>query len=251
MPIKFLLRILFILSVLATEAQVLEGIIYDETTAVKQVSVINKTQNILVVTNEYGQFKINAHPFDSIAVVSPLHQPLAFKVIKEHFKTTQTYHLISMVNELDEVLVSADKTEEFDLSAYNSSLRQQIRNDMKNNPGQYALHYSRYGLDFARLFGLIASLLKKDKAGEPITYADSYDLHSLFQDNSFFNQELLVSNLGIKKDHSFLFFEYCAAKGLETALLKDESKLELLDSLVIRSNEFKLILDKTKNERDR
>lgn len=235
---------------LATEAQILEGIIYDETTAVKQASVINKTQNILVVTNEYGQFKIEAHPYDSIAIVSPLHQSLAFKVIKKHFNTTQTYHLISIVNELDEVLVSADKAVEFDLSTYNSSLRQQIRNDMKNNPGQYVLHYSQYGLDFTRLFGLIASLLKKNKADEPISYVDSYDLHSLFQDNSFFNQELLVSNLGINKDHSFLFFEYCAAKGLETALLKEDSKLELLDSLVHRSNEFKLILDKTKNERD-
>ncbi|WP_115461991.1 peptidase associated/transthyretin-like domain-containing protein [Winogradskyella aurantiaca] len=229
-----------------SKAQVLKGYVYDEESAVKRVSVINQTQKILALTDERGQFEINAMLFDSIAIISSFHEIVSFRVDSSSLSSVQTYHLKSSLNQLDEVIVTADSKKKFRLKKFNASIRQQILNDIKNNPGKYSVNSSQYGLDLVQLFGLISSLFKKKKTKESVVYAQPYDLDSLFNKSRFFNHNLLHSALGIKDEHEFLFFEYCTARGISSSLLDDRLQLELLDSLVIRSKEFKSIVQKSK-----
>lgn len=157
------------------------------------------------------------------------------------------FQLKSVINELDEVVIADRRKKKFNVGEYNKSLQSQIQEDIINNPGLYGGAASKYGLDFVALFGLVKSLFRKKGAREPeIIYMTSYDLKQLFDSSNFFSKTILNSSLGIDTEHSFLFYEYCTARGLNKTLLLKERELELLDSLVIRSTEFKDFLKEAK-----
>ncbi|MDP5082221.1 MAG: hypothetical protein NWP87_06145, partial [Winogradskyella sp.] len=97
---------------------------------------------------------------------------------------------------------------------------------------------------FIYLIAEVVKLFKKNKVKatvyKPITYKQ---MDSLFDKSSFFNKELITHNLKIPADKAKLFYDFCEAKYMSSALLKDENKMQLLEQLVLNSQLFLILLE--------
>jgi hypothetical protein len=93
-------------------------------------------------------------------------------------------------------------------------------------------------MDFIAIASLITKLFKKRTVEEPMQMANYYDLKTLFESDSYFNSEFLISELKIESQNHSLFFDFCEAKGIEKQLLLKENKLLLAEILVEYSNQF-------------
>lgn len=231
---------------LALNAQTLKGKIYDAAGTVKNIKVLNETQNRITATNDKGNFSINAKVNDTILFESLFYYPKAVILNNTHFEDIAVFELKRIVSELDEVEVKAEREQPvFEEQTYNIELQNLIAEDIKNHPEKYKPVAAAYGVDFIALIGLVAKLLKnknKYKAAiySPITYKQ---MDSLFSKSSFFNKRLVNENLRIPEDKTHLFYDFCAAKQLSSEFLKDGKKMQLLELLVLNSQLFLILLE--------
>lgn len=65
---------------------------------------------------------------------------------------------------------------------------------------------------------------KKVRAPE-IVYPSPEDLERLFASDAFFTPKLLSEDLNISEAYKHLFFEYCSAQNIDTALIKQKKHL--------------------------
>ncbi|WP_165805983.1 carboxypeptidase-like regulatory domain-containing protein [Marixanthomonas spongiae] len=236
----FILLILFGLFSSQLQAQEISGRVYDDASALPGVTVFNSNEKTAVVTNEDGAFTIKATIGDTLTFQSSFHISQDKIITMAEYRTLLIVELKQKVNTLDEVLLSG-KEKEFDVEKYNADLSKQIENDIKNNPFDYGKAPAGGGVNLLALVKLAISIFKK-KPEKQIIYATQTDLIHLFNEDEFFTETLLESTLKIPKHYKNLFLDYCAAKQIEEDLLKEENKFQLLDILVISSNEFKEIL---------
>lgn len=228
-------------------AQTLKGKVYDATSTVKNIKVFNETQNRVTATNEVGSFNINAKVNDTILFESLFYHPKAIILNQTHFEGIAVFELKKIVNALDEVEIKAEpKQPVFEVKAYSIELQNLIKEDIKNNPGLYQPAGATYGVDFVYLIGQLAKLFKSKNSKyqkevyKPITYTQ---MDSLFNKSSFFNKRLVTEDLKIPKDKANLFYDFCAAKQLNSELLKDNKKMQLLEYLVLNSQLFLILLE--------
>lgn len=231
---------------LGLNAQTLKGKIYNTTTTVKNIKVFNDTQNRVTATNENGHFNINAKVNDTILFESLFYHPKVVILNQTHFDGVAVFEVEKIVNELDEVEIKAEPEQPvFTEEVYNNELQNIIKEDIKNNPHLYQPAGATYGVDFIAIIGLVAKLLKnKNKYKAPIYKPIKYtQMDSLFGKSSFFNKQLITENLKIPADKAHLFYDFCEAKQLSSALLKDEKKMQLLEQLVLNSQLFLILLE--------
>ena len=83
---RLLLLILFLWSSLTSiQSQTLKGKVYDSKSTVKDIKVLNKTQNRLTVTDENGDFSIVANINDTISFESVFYHPKLVVAKQIHF----------------------------------------------------------------------------------------------------------------------------------------------------------------------
>jgi len=230
----------------ALQAQTLKGKVYDTTGTVKNIKVLNETQHQVTATDEKGDFSISAQVNDTIFLESLFYHPEVVILKQSHFDTIAIFEIKRIVSELDEVEVKAEPEQPvFEVESYNVELHNLIKEDIKNNPGLYQTAKATNGMDFIAIIGLVAKLLKrkdnyKAPIYNPITYAQ---LDSLFSKSSIFKKQLVTENLKIPEDKVNLFYDFCAAKQLSSALLKDKKQMQLLEQLVLNSQLFLILLE--------
>ena len=242
---QFLFLIFLLCSTFVLSAQTLKGKVYDATGTIRNIKVLNDTQNRVTATNKDGDFSIIAKVNDTILFESIFYHPKAIILKQIHFDDIAVFELKKIVSELDEVEVIAEPEQPiFKEETYNVELHNLIKEDIKNNPGLYQPAGANYGVDFVYLIGQLAKLFKSKKYKtpiyEPITYTQ---MDSLFTNSSFFNKRLIAENLKIPEDTAFLFYDFCEAKYISSELLKEEKKMQLLDQLVLNSQLFLILLE--------
>jgi hypothetical protein len=244
---RFLLFfILFLLFIFKLPAQTLSGKVYDTKSVVKDMKVINKTQNILTITNKDGDFSIDAKVNDTISFQSIFYHPLEVVLKQSHFDDINVFEVEEIVSELDEVEIQSEPEQPvFEEETFNKEFRNLIKEDMKRNPHLYMPEEAYYGGNLLALIDLVAKLFKKkNKYKEPIYKPITYkQMDSLFATSSFFNKRLVTENLKIPEDKAKLFYDFCSAKGISSELLKDENKIMLLEELVVNSQLFLILLE--------
>ncbi len=228
-------------------SQEISGRVYDDSSVVPGVTVFNANQKTAVVTNEDGAFSIRAVTGDSITFQSAFHESQTKIISLKDYSTILVVELKKKVNTLAEVLLSS-KEKEFDLEEYNIDFNAQLQKDRENNPLDYGAAPVNGGVNLMTLVKLAISIFKK-KPEKEIIYATQTDLIHLFKEDKFFTQTLLENTLKIPKQYKNLFLDYCAAKQIEESLLKEENKLQLLDLLVVSSNEFRDIIAKYEDDK--
>lgn len=244
-----MLRLIFIFFLVCAPftlvAQTLKGKVYDETTNLKNIKVRNETQNRFTLTDDDGDFDIIASVNDTIIFQSLFYHPKVVILNVTHFQDIVVFELEKIVSELDEVEIIAEPVQTvFELETYNIELQNLIQEDIKNNPHLYRPQGENYGVDFIYLIAEVVKLFKKNKVKAPVYKPITYkQMDSLFDKSSFFNKELITHNLKIPTDKAKLFYDFCEAKYLSSALLKDENKMQLLEQLVLNSQLFLILLE--------
>ena len=226
-------------------AQTLNGKVYDAKAPIKNINVFNKTQNRVTVTNEDGNFSIEAKVNDSILFQSIFYHNKTIVLKDFHFNGVAVFELKEILTELDEVEVKAEPEQPvFKEETYNVELQNILKEDIKNNPHLYKPAGATYGVDFVYLIGAVVKLFAKDKPKKPNYHPISYtQMDSLFNKSSFFNEQLITENLKIPSDKKYLFYDFCEAKQISSKLLKDENKMQLLEELVLNSQLFLILLE--------
>ena len=127
-------------------AQTLNGKVYDASGTVKNVKVFNKTQNRVTVTNNNGNFSLEAKVADTISIESVFYHPKIIALQAYHFDGTAVFEIKEILTELDEVEVKAAPEElVFVEETYNAQLKNMIQEDIKNHPEKYKPAASTYG----------------------------------------------------------------------------------------------------------
>jgi len=227
-------------------SQTIKGKIYDAESTVNGAKIFNLTQNLMVYSDEEGNFQIKASINDQIAISTLFHEPQMIVLSKKDFDDVIVIELKKTVNELDDVYLNKIKEKEFEVSKTESQMTTQIKKDVELRPELYTPPPNT-NMDFIAIAGLIAKLFKKKKVEEPST-ATYGELTHFFETDSFFNEQFLSSELKIDKDYHPLFVDFCEVKGIEQTLLLKENQLPLIDTLVVYGKEFSTLIEEYKKD---
>lgn len=227
-------------------SQEISGKIYGEKEVAQYVMVINITNETSTYSDEYGDFEIKADLNDTLAFISSFYEEK--KLLIDDFKLKEKFvvQLKEKINQLDEVVVNnMVGVKEFNIEEYNIEFKNQIGEDVKKNPYTYEPQ-SDGRLDIIKAGNFIGErigeLFKKRGEGTSynnVTYITFKDLDTLFSNNSFFNDALLMNKLEISTENKFLFFSLCEEEKLNSTLLRKENEFLLLDELIKQVSVFK------------
>ncbi|MEH6406561.1 MAG: hypothetical protein V7767_04705 [Leeuwenhoekiella sp.] len=215
------------------------GKVYAEDHVLADVLVRNITQDKRTVTDENGDFTIDARLNDSIVFASSFHEKIGFKIEQFQLDEVWVVELKERLNELDQVNLVETRNDEFSVQNYSKDFNESIKKDIEDKNGLYNAPPNGNG----NLMGLVSLIPKLFKSKKPKYKAVDYnDLVNLFDDNRLFNKKLLVDQLNIPEKYHNLFFEYVGAKNINYSLLDEKNQFQLLDRLVNYSVEFQDII---------
>ena len=87
--------------------QTIEGKVFDSFAVVKDMKVLNKTQNRLTVTDQDGNFSIVARVNDTLTFNSIFYHPLKVALKPYHFEDISIFEVKKVTSQLDEVNIKA------------------------------------------------------------------------------------------------------------------------------------------------
>jgi hypothetical protein len=220
------------------------GKVYDDEAIVSGAKVINRTKNTLTYTDTNGNFKVEASINDSIVFKSLFHHEKIVVLKKSDFDDSIVIELKKAINDLNEVLIKKEPdSKPFDPLETNTTMKNQILEDIKRNPHLYSKG-SNGNMDFIAIAKLIAGLFKSKKPKEAaITFVSYDELVKLFKTDTYFNDQFLKTELEIEEDYKYLFYQFCEATSIESKLLLVENRFYLLDDLLKCSDAFLEILN--------
>lgn len=240
--------LILLLLPLGLVAQTVKGIVYDAETTVKGALIVNMSQNIMTYTNDEGDFKIEAKTKDTLYISSLFHTKTIKVISEQDFKHVVVIEVKKTINELDAVLLRDEREKKFDSIKMESQINNQIKEDIKRHPYKYGVQ-PKGNIDFVAIAKMIGRLFKKKKnIKEPIIPITFKQFETLFKNNSFFNEELLIIDLNISKEYQTLFFDYCDAQEIDSKLLSKDKQIDLLEELVVCSQEFLKIIAESKKD---
>ena len=229
--------ILFIFAPFIVFSQTITGKIYDHFSIAKNVTINNRSQGYVSHSDENGDFEIQAKVNDTLVFESILYKSKEITLKQIHFEGVYTVELKQLLNELDQVTLSTvQKNKTFDKKTYTSDLKESIKTDIKLNPYKYTK--PNPNMDIGAIIGMIVKLFKKKKKDISKSRIKHQQLDSLFRKDLVFNKKFLTKSLGIQKTHVQLFFSYCEAKELESALLDSSKRLEFTDLMFKLSEDY-------------
>lgn len=230
-------------------SQNIKGKIYDDESTVRGATILNKTQNIVTYSDDAGNFKLNATINDSLVIRSLFHIEQRIIIKEHHFNDVLVIELKKSINTLDEVFLKKQpELKPFDPVETNTTLKNQILEDIKRNPHLYGKSPSG-NFDLIAVGKLIGKLFKSKKPTQAISKPATYaQLDQLFQTNEYFNNDFLKMELKITLDYTYLFLEFCTAQSIDSKFLLTENRFLLLDILLKCSTEFLEIIDSQKKE---
>ena len=239
--------LLFLLVSFNSYSQNLEGRIFDQEEAVKDIEVINLSKNVKTYSNEEGYFSIRASVNDSIQMQSLFHESKIFVVNPSHFQDAQVFQLKKRVNELTEVNIYKESDSiQFKEKEQSANLKKSVEADMAKYPLLYEKQKPVYAVDLVVIAGYISKLFKKKPPSlKNIQYGD---LTKLFETSSFFTTDMLTEELNIPEKYIPLFFEYCEVQYFDRSLLEKDNELILLDELDKTSKSFIKLLEEHNNK---
>ncbi|NRB59178.1 MAG: hypothetical protein HRU50_04465 [Winogradskyella sp.] len=237
---------LLISTIFYVNGQTLKGKVYDSKSVVKNIKVRNTTQNRFTVTDKNGDFEIIAKISDTLSFESLFYEPLTVEVKQFHLDDISVFEIKKLVSQLDEVEIKAEPEQPvFEAETFNQEFKDMIKEDIKKNPHLYMPKDSYGGgVNLLAVIDLVAKLFKSKKPKVPVYHPLTYDqLDSLFTKSSFFNKRLVKEDLKIPENKTNLFFDFCSAKGISSALLKEDKQMELLEEFVINSELFLMLIE--------
>lgn len=213
---------------------------YDADGVIQNFEIINKTQNILVQTDENGFFQISANIGDRIIFNSITYQRYDLIVSEEHLQDRVVIELRTDVNNLDEV--NLIKMREFDPVILNKDFTAMLENDRKEHPYLYQEPNAQGNLMNLVSF-ILGKIIKKKDAPEVIPKLTYNDFQILFSTDPLLNDSFLHGELHIPKGLKNFYLDYLDSLSWSSELLHQDNRLELFQKLYDSSKDYLLLLE--------
>ncbi|MBC6999495.1 hypothetical protein [Cytophaga sp. FL35] len=204
-------------------------------------NVINITTEDAVISNDGGQFAIEAKVGDELAFSAVNYQ---LKVVKLTQAMIDNGRLVvevkEKITELDEVVVSPENQERF-LAVKNQEFKEiEYEIDRSTEVENTALSQSERGmengLNFVNIFKALAKAAQKDDVERP-RLKMSEVLRQVYDD------EFFVVDLKLSQDQILDFLSYVDTRAPEYNLLLKQNEFELIDFLVTESKAYRKQVD--------
>ena len=232
-------------------AQTVTGKVYDSISTLENIKITNLLSKQITVTDANGTFQIKGKIGDTLQISSLFYNEQKVVLKAYHFHESVVIELKQIFNNLDEVqLIAPYKDTLADVKTVEATLKNQISEDIKNNPHLYSKQPTTGGIDIIQVIGVVAKLFEnKDKYVAPPFIEMTYDdLESLFENSSLFNERFIIHDLQIEKEYIPMFFEFVIKNELDSQLLKKDKEVELLELFVQKGKVFNKIIADYKNK---
>ncbi|QXP58294.1 hypothetical protein [Olleya sp. HaHaR_3_96] len=248
---KTFTTLLAFLTTSVLSAQTVTGKVYDSISTLENIKIKNLFSKQITVTDTNGTFQIEGKTGDTLQISSLFYNEQKLVLKAYHFHESVVIELKQILNSLDEVqLIAAYKETSADITTVEVTLKNQILEDIKNNPHLYSKQPTTGGIDIIQVIGLIAKLFEnKDKYVEPPFIEMTYeDLESLFENSSLFNERFIIHDLQIEKEYIPMFFEFIIKNELDSKLLEKNKEVDLIELFVQKGKVFNKIITDYKNK---
>lgn len=228
---------------MAAQGQV-KGKITTEDKAAANIKIENLTQHSFTFSDEVGQFTLEAVVNDTLLVNDVFYELQHWVVNRDMLEKGIEIQLQKKEFALEEVVLIAP-SKKFDVTQFDKDFKAEIEKDMVEHPylyqppGTYGNGGNLLGLVVLAVEGVGSLLGIQKKEREVVRYVSFEDLENIFDEDDFFNNDLLVNTLQIDSDKKFLFFAYCEDRNINADLLKSENHFLLLDKLLTYAKGFK------------
>lgn len=225
-------------------AQTITGTIYDDKAIVEGVVVKNLNTKIATLSDEKGQFVMQASVQDSISFYVFTHEEQTIVIQEEKEYTNFVVELTRKINQLDEVVVKKEKEFEFEEKELEASFNKQMKTHQELYPEQYEFNSNpNHNLNFVnigkRLWKLIAKEKRKPTPFVPITLEQYI---GLFKEDRTINDRFLVETVQVPLEFKPLFIDFCVSKNVNSKLLKEKNRFLLIDEFINLGREFQEML---------
>jgi hypothetical protein len=245
----------------------INGIILSENQDIEGVTVFNTSSNKGTITNNKGEFNIEVALNDRIEVSALQFKPTLIIVDETAIQAKQLkIYLVEQINQLDAVLLNSGLIGNLKLDIDNVKMIDPIKLNMGNmnmafeynddkafdnsvisnnlisvmNKGQF---YN--GINFVQIAGGIFELFVKPKAKKSRAYNIPLS-NTATQITSVFSQSYIAETFKIPEEKVPDFIGFLESKNINSELLKETNKLQLIDYLMKQSSLF-LELNDIKN----
>ncbi|AUC76101.1 hypothetical protein [Olleya sp. Bg11-27] len=248
---KTFTTLLVFLTTSVLSAQTLTGKVYDSISTLENIKITNLFSKQITVTDTNGTFQIEGKTGDTLQISSLFYHEQKLVLKAYHFHESVVIELKQILNNLDEVqLIEPYKETLADIKNVEVTLKNQISEDIKNNPHLYSKQPTTGGIDIIQVIGLIAKIFEdKDKYIAPPFIEMTYeDLESLFENSNLFNERFIIHDLQIEKEYIPMFFEFVIKNELDSKLLQKDKEVDLIELFVQKGKVFNKIIADYKNK---
>lgn len=222
----------------------LHGRILSQETAVIKADIINFTTKISTISNENGEFFIEAKPNDLLIVISDetLDKKMTLSPY-EFYNPILNIRIEKKPIELDEVKIRAQQSVK-NLVTYDELAK--IRIAEENSPLRNAAVYDGKiinGADFIQIAKMIGKLFKSKKSKKKMP---SQNLDFTDYASSNFSDTFFIKTLDLKPDEIALFLDYCEADPKSKEAIKSDDEFTILDFLITKKADFRKMLSENK-----
>ncbi|SFU44007.1 hypothetical protein SAMN05216480_103232 [Pustulibacterium marinum] len=232
-----------------TEERVpLRGQVIYKNINISDESVINVTNETVVMTDSGGQFVIDVKPGDILAFTSLNYELASVEVTQDIIDNGRLIvEVDEKINELDEVVITPENTEKFlnakseQLSSYGEySYERDDATEIKLEDNE-ALPIQVRGLQNGLNFTNIARVLfKGNKETSETSAAPKLNLSEIVL--QLYDKEFFVVDLKIPKDKIKDFTYYLDDQSFSRDLLQKDNEFQFVDYLINQSKEYRKTL---------
>lgn len=237
---------------------------------VEGVSIYNVSSQVGTVTSELGEFEIAVAENDRLAVSALQFATFTIVIDKGVIEIEKLgIYLNPVVNQLEEVIVrpydlsgniivdvarikTANVATSIDLSYEKLEFEYEFSNDkyssVAENKAEEAYYngQNQYGGNLIGMVGLLADLLVLKKKKTTITPSESVEERELIANNlrQRFSNSYLFETFNIENSNATDFIYFLEENGMRSEYLKEENEIILLEFMLQRSKEYKMLRER-------
>jgi len=211
-----------------------KGTVSSQNILLKNVEIINRNTQQIVITDEAGHFSIAAKNDDKLVFFSSDYDVYNLTVSKDaHFQKNVAVFMSKKPIQIDEVVV--EQNAKWSADYMDKILNKQYVADGQTSPENTMVYDGQtMGMDFIAVGKLVKKLFKKrEKRKESEPPPVFYDYVT-----SSFSTDFFVKTLKLPEDEIAIFLEFCMADP-KSEKLSSANYLDAMDFLMAKSAEFK------------
>jgi len=233
-----------------SQEEIGKGKVITKVPELQAIHVINKTQNIGTITDQFGNFEIKAAIGDVMIFSSVQYYSKKHRILKEDLYNPVEIKLETKVNELDEVLLS-----QYSLTGKIENDLQKISTYTDNLPFWNAAELKKMGVGtFNDAQSPVENLALKSGADQVLK--SSIDINALAkaitavftkqkgpvlkkEETNFLSEEVVIELLDIPETEYYNFIDFVNEQSDVAIVMNSKDELQILEYFIYQSEVFR------------